>query len=120
HAMVCTSALAAASAEHADYLAGPARVAALGLRSGDRRPLVSPEQAAERGLTELERDMLQHLPAIKSVGTAESVVFELRDLVDRTACQELMITGSTYAAADRITSLELIAEAWTRVEPAER
>lgn len=114
YAMVCTSALAAESSERADFLAGPARVAALGLRSGDRRPLVSPEEAVERGFTDLERDLLDHLPAIKFVGTADEVTAGLDALRTRTDCQELMVTGATYTAADRITSLGLIAAAWQR------
>ena len=40
------------------------------------------------------------------------VVEGLRELVQRTKADELMLTASTYAVADRLTSLDLIAGAW--------
>lgn len=117
HAMVCTSALVADTAEEAAYLAGPAKVMALSLRSGQLGPVVSPEAAAARGFTELEEGMLAHLPALKSVGTAEQVSEDLRGLVERSGAQELMLAGTMYDVATRIETLEAVAQAFQPANP---
>ena len=39
-------------------------------------------------------------------------------LADRTGADELMLSASTYAAEERVRSLELVAQAWG-LEPAE-
>lgn len=116
YAMLATSALTADTEEEAEYIAGPAKVMALSLRSGRLAPIVSPEEAAKRVLSEQERQMLQHLPAIKAVGTPEQVISRLEELVELTGVQELMITGTTYDVGSRIDSLTSLAEAWRQPE----
>lgn len=112
YAMLATSALTAATEEEAEYLAGPAKVMALSLRSGRPAPIVSPEEAAQRILTDQEQLMLEHLPAIKTVGTPEQVIARLEELVEVTDAQELMITGTTYDVGSRIDSLSHLAQGW--------
>lgn len=116
YAMLATSALTAGTEEEAQYLAGPAKVMALSLRSGRPAPIVSPEEAAKRTFNEQEQMMLQHLPAIKTVGTPAMVTARLAELVELTGVQELMITGTTYDVGSRIESLASIAEAWGPAE----
>lgn len=112
YAMLATSALTAATEEEAEYLAGPAKIMALSLRSGQLGPIVSPEEAAGRTLSDQEQLVLEHLPAIKAVGTPQQVVARLEELVELTGVQELMITGTTYDVGSRIDSLKHLAEAW--------
>lgn len=112
YGMLATSALAAASEDEARYLAGPAKVMALSLRSGRAAPIVSPEEAAQRVFTEQEQLMLDRLPAIKVVGTPAQVTAELDELVELTGSQEVMITGTTYDVGSRIESLSHLAVAW--------
>ncbi|MHA7248063.1 LLM class flavin-dependent oxidoreductase [Arthrobacter tecti] len=112
YAMLATSALTAETEEEARYLAGPAQVMALSLRSGRPAPIVSPQDAAERVLTEQEQAMLQHLPAIKTVGTPGQVTARLKELVEITGAQELMITGTTYDVGSRVDSLAHLSAAW--------
>ncbi|WP_323960742.1 LLM class flavin-dependent oxidoreductase [Arthrobacter sp. JZ12] len=119
YAMLATSALTAETEEEAQYLAGPSRIMALSLRSGHPAPIVSPEEAAKRVLTEQEEFMLQHLPAIKAVGTPEQVTARLDELIRLTGVQEVMVTGTTYDVGSRIDSLVALAETW-RAERAER
>jgi alkanesulfonate monooxygenase SsuD/methylene tetrahydromethanopterin reductase-like flavin-dependent oxidoreductase (luciferase family) len=112
YAMLATSALTAETEEEAEYLAGPAKVMALSLRSGRPAPIVSPEEAAQRQFSDQEQLMLEHLPAIKAVGTPEKVSARLEELVELTGVQELMITGTTYDVGSRIDSLTHLAHAW--------
>ncbi|WP_028281047.1 LLM class flavin-dependent oxidoreductase [Arthrobacter sp. H5] len=117
YAMLATSALTAGTEEEAHFLAGPARIMALSLRSGQPAPIVSPEEA-DRPFTDQERLMLDRLPAIKSVGTPEQVTARLDELVELTGVNELMITGTTYDVGTRVASLSHLAETWSR-EPAD-
>ncbi len=112
HVMIATSALIAESAERAEFLAGPSRVQALALRTGMLGPIVTPEQAAERVFSEAELAAMKHLPAIKTVGTVETVLPELRALVEATGADELMVTGYTYNVQHRIDTLEALAANW--------
>ncbi|GAB3710622.1 LLM class flavin-dependent oxidoreductase [Mariniluteicoccus flavus] len=112
HAMVCTSALVADTADEAEFLAGPARVSALSLRTNEPKPVTTPEKAAEREWTELDLALLEQLPAIKFVGETQEVVDRLRAFCERIGVQELMLTGSTYAEETKHATLTAIAERW--------
>ncbi|GAB3624909.1 LLM class flavin-dependent oxidoreductase [Mariniluteicoccus endophyticus] len=112
YAMVCTSALTAPTAEEADHLAGPARVAAMNLRTNQRAPIVSPEVAAQREWSSLDLAMLDQLPAIKFVGEADDVAGRLKQFTERLGVQELMLTGTAYAAETKERTLSDIASRW--------
>ncbi|BDZ42166.1 FMN-linked alkanal monooxygenase [Paraoerskovia sediminicola] len=113
YVMVSASVLAAETREAADYLAGPSRVMALTLRTGGRLgPIVTPEDAAERGFTAEERMLLEHLPGTQAAGTAEDVVAYLADLQSQTRADEIMVTGTAHSVETRIDTLERVAAAW--------
>ncbi|OYO22014.1 alkanal monooxygenase [Enemella dayhoffiae] len=112
YGMVCTSVITADTAEEAEFLAGPAKVMALGMRANRREPIVPPEQAAERGFSELEESLLRQLPATKFVGEADQVVARLKRLTEETGVQELMVAGATFAAETKSRTLEQVAARW--------
>ncbi|WP_394275224.1 LLM class flavin-dependent oxidoreductase [Luteococcus sp.] len=105
HAMICTSVITADSDEEADWLAGPSKHMALALRTNRLGPVISPETAAERGVSPLDEQMLRQLPATKFTGTPQTVAPRLQSLVDRTGVQELMLTATTFDVATRIETL---------------
>ncbi|WP_433793279.1 LLM class flavin-dependent oxidoreductase [Actinoplanes sp. CA-252034] len=112
--MVSASVLAAETTEEAHFLAGPSRVMALSLRTGRLGPMVSPETAAQRQLSDSDRVALESLPGTQFTGTAEEVVAALEDLADRTGADELMLAGAVHDPATRIDGLARIAKAWSR------
>jgi luciferase family oxidoreductase group 1 len=112
HAMVSASVIAAETAEEAQFLAGPSRIMALSLRTGRLGPIVSPATAAATELSDLDRALLDSLPGTQFAGTADEVVADLEELVDRTGADELMLTGTVYDPATRQDSLARIARAW--------
>ena len=111
YAMITTSAIIAATEQEADFLAGPARVMALSLRTGRLGPIVTPEEAASRRFSDVELDMLDRLPAVKFLGTSETVVARLGELVSSTQAQELMIHETVYDVDDKVRTLEALAAA---------
>ncbi|HTO00995.1 MAG TPA: LLM class flavin-dependent oxidoreductase [Microthrixaceae bacterium] len=108
YSMLTTSALIADTKEEAEFLAGPAKVMALSLRTGRIGSIVSPEAAAARGFTEQELEVLEYLPAIKFVGDRESVVTRIDNLVRAAQVNEVMFTGSTYSLEDRVRTLKAL------------
>jgi luciferase family oxidoreductase group 1 len=112
YAMVSASVIAAGTTEEAQFLAGPSRIMALSLRTGRLGPVVSPEDAAARELSDLDRAVLDQLPGTQYAGTAEEVVAGLDALVERTGADELMLAGTVYAPETRQDTLARIAKAW--------
>jgi hypothetical protein len=112
HLMISASVIAAETTEEAQFLAGPSRIMALSLRTGRLGPIVSPETAATRELSDLDRAVLDQLPGTQYAGTADEVVAGLDALVERTGAAELILAGTVYDPATRRDSLARIAKAW--------
>lgn len=108
YVIVTASTIAAETTDQARFIAAPARLRRLGLRTGRMIPMLSPEQALEH--PDMER--AANMTVNSLVGTADEVTEGMTELVERTNADELMLYTSTYALADRLTSLELIANAW--------
>ncbi|MGC5031884.1 LLM class flavin-dependent oxidoreductase [Micromonospora sp. DT229] len=110
YAMVAVNAVCAETDERAEWLAGPAGLSFLRLRSGRPEPLASPEEAAAYPYTDLEREFVVQRREGQATGSPETVARQLGDLLTRTEADELMLTTMVYDIADRVRSFELIAE----------
>ncbi len=95
----------------ARWLHGSARLSALHLRAGHPSTLPSPEEAARRLYSEAEQNVIAEATASHVVGGPDSVLEQLGELVASTGADELMVTTSTFAHADRLASYELLAPA---------
>ncbi|GAA1617346.1 LLM class flavin-dependent oxidoreductase [Actinoplanes couchii] len=112
HVMVSASVIAAETAEQAQFQAGPSRVMMLNLRTGGFQPMISPEAAAARSFSDLDRQMMEALSGAQYVGTADEVVASLDALVKHTEADELILAGMLYDPATQQDSLARIASAW--------
>jgi luciferase family oxidoreductase group 1 len=92
YCLISVSVICAEDDERAQWLHGSSRLSMLRLRTGRPSTLPSPEEAAGYAYTEAERAVI-----------AEATVSPGVD--------ELMVTTSTYAHADRLESYRLLAEA---------
>ena len=108
--IVTAGVLAAETAERAEYLAGPARLSMLALRTGRRLVLMAPEDAARHP----DRAVAAAVPTNRIVGDPASVGERLRALADETGADELMISTMTFGPAERIATLEIVADIWNR------
>jgi luciferase family oxidoreductase group 1 len=104
--IVTAGVLAADTAEEAEHLAGPARLAMLAMRTGRRLALVSPDVAARHP----DRDTATAMPSNRIVGDAATVAARLEALVMATGADEVMVSTMTYGLAERIRTLELVAQ----------
>ena len=87
--------LAADDAEQAEHLAGPARLAILGIRTNRRHPLLPPDEAAVHP----DIDVARSMPSQRIVDDGPGAVARLLELAERTQASELMISTMTYAPA---------------------
>jgi luciferase family oxidoreductase group 1 len=110
YTIVTAGVLAAETAERAEYLAAPARLAMLSLRSGRRMSLVSPAQAARHP----DLAIAMAMPSNRIVGDPGIVAERLGALADRTHADELMISTMTHGVEERIGTLEIVADIWAR------
>jgi luciferase family oxidoreductase group 1 len=108
YTLVTASVLAAQDPEQAEHLAGPARLAILGIRTNRRMPLLPPDEAAVHPDIEVARSM----PSTRIVDDGPGAVARLMDLAEQTQASELMISTMTYGLPERIRTLELLAEHW--------
>jgi luciferase family oxidoreductase group 1 len=110
HAMVAVNTICADTDERAEWLAGPAALSFLRLRTGMPQPLASPEEAAAYPYTPTEREIAWDRFTSQAFGSPETVRAQLTALLERTEADELMLTTMVYDIADRIRSFELVAE----------
>ncbi|WP_416906174.1 LLM class flavin-dependent oxidoreductase [Micromonospora echinospora] len=110
YAMVAVNTVCAETDERARWLAAPAALSFLKLRSGKPEPLVSPEEAAEYPYTEPERVFVAQRGEGQFMGSPETVRRQAGELLERTGADELMLTTLVYDVADRVRSFELVAE----------
>lgn len=102
--------LAADTDEEARWLHGPTRLSMLRLRTGRPGPLPTPEEAAAFPWTPGERNAAESFTGSHVVGGPETVRAGLQQLLDATGADELMVTTSAHAQADRLRSYRLVAE----------
>jgi alkanesulfonate monooxygenase SsuD/methylene tetrahydromethanopterin reductase-like flavin-dependent oxidoreductase (luciferase family) len=105
------SVLCAEDAAAAQFLHGSSRLSTLRLRAGRPSTLPSPEEAADRQYSAAEQTVIAEATAADVVGDPASVIERLDRLIASTGADELMVTTSTFAQADRLASYELLAQA---------
>ncbi|QGK70702.1 MsnO8 family LLM class oxidoreductase [Allosaccharopolyspora coralli] len=80
------------------------------VRTGNRRPLqppVEPDAVPER-----ERQFAESMLGVKAVGSPDTARADLEKFVETTGVDELITVTYTHDPADRMRSLELLAELW--------
>jgi luciferase family oxidoreductase group 1 len=110
HALIAANVICAETDERARYLAGPSALSFLRLRTGRPGPLPSPEEAAAYPYTDLDREIIASRQSSAIVGSPDTVRRGLAELLDATDADELMITAQLHDPADRLRSVELVAE----------
>jgi luciferase family oxidoreductase group 1 len=108
YTIVTAGVLAADDPEQAEFLAGPARLAILGIRTNRRTPVLPPDEAAVHP----DIDVARSMPSNRIVDDGPGAVARLMALAAETQASELMISTMTYGLPERIHTLELLAEHW--------
>jgi luciferase family oxidoreductase group 1 len=111
YALISVSVLCAQNAAAAHWRHGSSRLSLLRQRAGRPSTLPSPEEAARRRYSSAEQAVIAEATGSDVVGDPATVIGLLDGLVASTGANELMVTTSTFAHADRLTSYELLARA---------
>jgi luciferase family oxidoreductase group 1 len=111
YCLISVSVLCAADAAAARWLHGSSRLSMLRMCAGRPSTLPSPEEAAARPYSAAEQTVIAEATGSHVVGEPASVLELLDHLVASTGADELMVTTSTFAHADRLASYELLARA---------
>jgi len=111
YAMIAAGVICADTDERARFLAGASALSFLRLRTGRPGRMPSPEEAAAYPYSDVERAFIEDRQSTQHIGSADTVIAGLTDLIKRTEVDELMITTQTHDPADRLRSFELVAAA---------
>ena len=111
YVMLGFNVFAAGTDDQARLLFSSVQQAFVNLRSGRPGKLPPPVEGYEQGLGDAERGMIAQALACSAVGSPATVRREIDAFVARTGADELMITSQIWSHADRVRSLELLADA---------
>jgi luciferase family oxidoreductase group 1 len=111
YCLLSVSVLCAEDATAARWLHGSSRLSLLRLRAGRPGTLPSPDEAAARSYSTAEQAVIAEATESHVVGDPATVVELLDRIVTDTGVNELMVTTSTFAHADRLASYELLGRA---------
>jgi luciferase family oxidoreductase group 1 len=112
YASLCAWALAAPTAEEAEFLYGSRALWRLSRDRGVYIAMPPPEAADQHAWTEAERARAEKLRARAIVGTGAEVAARLRALAAEVDADEVVVLSTTHDPAARRRSYTLIAEAW--------
>ena len=112
YAMAGCNVFAAATDEEAHLLRTSARQFTLNLRRGRPGPLPPPDPDFERALAPAERMVLDEGGACTAVGAPGNVRAQLKDFVEQTGVDEVMLVSMTFDHAARLRSFEIAMTEW--------
>ena len=110
YTMVTASVIVSETREEAEWQSGPGRIRKYGMRTGRRGPLIAPEEAADHP----DLPAAKAMPSNSIIGTAEDVLIGLESLTKATEASELMISTSTFSIENRLKTLRLLTEVWSK------
>jgi alkanesulfonate monooxygenase SsuD/methylene tetrahydromethanopterin reductase-like flavin-dependent oxidoreductase (luciferase family) len=61
-------------------------------------------------------DVARSMPSNRIVGDPDHVAGRLQELAGRTGADEIMISTMTYGLAERLTTLDILADIWARCD----
>ncbi len=120
HVMLGFNVFAADSLPEAKFRATSMQQAFVNLRSGQPSQLPPPVEGYVEHLGAQERAMLEQVLSCAAIGTPEMVRRDMRNFVEQTGADELMITSQIFDHAARLRSFEIAADAVAEVPHASR
>jgi luciferase family oxidoreductase group 1 len=113
YVLVSADVVVASTDAEARALAAPYGLWVRSIRSGEGAiKFASPETVAATEWTDRDRALVADRTDTQFVGSPATVAKQLRILQDATGADELLTTTITYKHADRVRSLELLAQEW--------
>ncbi len=111
-AILATSVICADTDEKAEELAASLRLMMLRLRSGERGPIATLEEANNYPYTALEKKQLESFRAMHLAGSPATIKANLEGMIEKTEADEVMVMTVVHSQPERLHSYELLAEAF--------
>jgi luciferase family oxidoreductase group 1 len=108
--MACVNAIAADTDEEAEKLSTSLTQMFLNLIRNDRKPLQPPVDSLDGIMSEEEHFHVNQMTACSFVGNKEKLVAELKQFIDYTKIDELMITSPIFNHEDKLKSIRILKE----------
>lgn len=108
--IACVNAIAADTTDEAEVLSTSLYQMFLGLIKNDRKPLQPPLPSMEGLMSEEEQFHVNQMTACSFVGDAEKLKKDLKEFINYTKIDELMITSPIYDHKDKLKSLKIMKE----------
>lgn len=96
--------------EEAEYLALPMQITRLNLLRGQLIQVLSPEEAKDYPLTEMDKILMENNRHLLLVGTAKEVADQIREEQELYGFDEAMLNCNQFSTEQRLTSYRLLAE----------
>ena len=108
--MACVNAIAADTDEEAEKLSTSLTQMFLNLIRNDRKPLQPPIDSLDGIMSEEEHFHVNQMTACSFVGSKEKLVTELKQFIEYTQIDELMITSPIFNHEDKLKSIRIMKE----------
>lgn len=108
--MACVNAIAADTDEEAEKLSTSLTQMFLNLIRNDRKPLQPPVDSLDGIMREEEHFHVNQMTACSFVGSKEKLVVELKQFIEYTQIDELMITSPIFNHDDKLKSIRIMKE----------
>ncbi len=108
--MACVNVIAADTDKEAHYLATSAYQAFLGIIRNSRELLQPPVENMDAIWTDYEKAHVMHMLAGSFIGSANTIHRDIRQFVDTTGINELMVNAHIFDLDAKLHSYELVAE----------
>ncbi|MDI5949805.1 LLM class flavin-dependent oxidoreductase [Flavobacterium yafengii] len=108
--MACVNAIAADTDEEAEKLSTSLTQMFLNLIRNDRKPLQPPVDSLDGIMSEEEHFHVNQMTACSFVGSKEKLVTELKQFIEYTQIDELMITSPIFNHEDKLKSIRIMKE----------
>lgn len=112
HAILAVSVVCAETEEEADYLARSLDLIRVRLERGELGAYPSPEEATAYPYTPAEQAVVNAYRQLQVIGSPSSVRTQIKERVEESAADEVMIASAIHDPAKRLRSYELVAEAF--------
>jgi luciferase family oxidoreductase group 1 len=118
HVVLGVSVICAETDEEADYLARTVDLVWVRYQRGEFAVLPTPEDATVYPYTAQDLATVQSNRAKHFIGSPARVVQQIRDLIESTGADEIMVTTMVHDHAARLRSYELLTHAFDATSPA--
>ena len=115
YVMLGFNVFAADSNEHAHYLASSAQQYIVQLRTGKPGQIPPPVANFYENSSPEIQALIQHATACSAIGDADTVTENIRQFIEITQADELIITSNIYDHHERLHSYEILADVYQRL-----